>query len=163
MVLQRRSSAGFMTNLAGRLFIRALEKRLLPLGLAPAHMPVLLALEAGPLPQKALAQRAGVEQPTMTATLNRMERDGLVTRLSNPDDGRSSLVSLTELARDKLPEVEKVVQAINTLALGGLPDAERAHYFSLLDHVIAALEADGNESGAQEAPLPEPPGPSSIA
>jgi MarR family transcriptional regulator for hemolysin len=143
MALNRLTSAGYMTNLAGRLLVRALERRLAPIGLAPAHMPVLLALEAGPLPQKALAARANVEQPTMTATLNRMERDGLIERLPNPEDGRSSLVALTPLARAKQPDVEAVVEEINDMALGGLTAEERAQYFALLGRVIAALEADG--------------------
>jgi len=146
MALKRDSSAGYMTNLAGRLFVRALERRLAPLGLTPAHMPVLLGLEHGAQTQKILAEGARVEQPTMTATLNRMERDGLIERLPNPDDGRSSLVSLTEKARASLPEIEAAVEEINALALGGLPEGEQAQYFALLAHVIRALEQE--ERGA---------------
>lgn len=143
MALKRENSAGYMTNLAGRLLVRALERRLAPIGLAPAHMPVLLGLEEGPQPQKVVAARANVEQPTMTATLNRMERDGLIERLPNPEDGRSSLVALTATARAKLPAVEAAVEEVNALALGGLEAKEREHYFALLGRVISALEADG--------------------
>ncbi|ODT80008.1 MAG: hypothetical protein ABS76_17595 [Pelagibacterium sp. SCN 64-44] len=142
MALRPETSAGYMTNLAGRLFARAIEKRLAPLGLAPAHMPVLLGLEAGPQPQKVLAERAKVEQPTMTATLNRMERDGLVQRLPNPDDGRSSLVALTEKAREKLAGVAAAGRDINLLALRNLSREDRARYFALLRHVIANLSAE---------------------
>jgi MarR family transcriptional regulator for hemolysin len=143
MALKRENSAGYMTNLAGRLLVRALERRLAPIGLAPAHMPVLLGLEEGPQPQKVVAARANVEQPTMTATLNRMERDGLIERLPNPEDGRSSLVALTATARAKLPAVEAAVEEVNALALGGLEAKEREQYFALLGRVISALEADG--------------------
>ncbi len=143
MTLKRTDSAGYMTNLAGRLLVRALERRLAPIGLAPAHMPVLLGLEEGPQPQKVVAARANVEQPTMTATLNRMERDGLIERLPNPEDGRSSLVALTALAREKLPLVERAVEEVNALALGPLEAGERDQYFALLGRVIAALEDDG--------------------
>ena len=142
MALQRSTSAGYMTNLAGRLFIRELERKLAPLGLSPAHMPVLLALESGPaLTQKALAARAQVEQPTMAATLNRMERDGLIERQVNPEDGRSMLVQLTPLARARLPDVENVVSAINALVLEQLEPDERVQYFALLKKIIAVLEA----------------------
>lgn len=142
MPLQRDTSAGYMTNLAARLFVRELERQLAPLGLAPAHMPVLLALEDGAaLPQKVLADRAGVEQPTMTATLNRMERDGLVARRPNPEDGRSMLVALTPMALEKLPGVSAAVETINAVSLGALTDDEREQYFALLRRVIAALGA----------------------
>lgn len=145
MTLQRETSVGYMTNLAGRMLVRALERRLLPLGMTPAYMPVLLFLEAGPMTQKALAEGVGVEQPTMTATLNRLERDGWVERLPNPQDGRSSLVSLTGLARDKLPAVESVVSEVNAAALAGFDTAERAQYFALLTRLIGALEADARK------------------
>lgn len=141
MPLLRETSVGYMTNLAGRLLVRELEQRLAPLGLSPAHMPVLLALEnTAALPQKALAERAGVEQPTMTATLNRMERDGLVLRTPNPEDGRSMLVALTPLARARLPEVEKATAAINAMVLEPFSAAERGQFFSLLARIIAVLD-----------------------
>ncbi|NMA99208.1 MAG: MarR family transcriptional regulator [Phyllobacteriaceae bacterium] len=142
MALQRQSSAGYMTNMAARLMVRALGKRLTPLGMSPAYMPVLLALEHGPLTQKEIADGVGVEQPTMTATLNRMARDGWIERLPNPDDGRSALVSLSEKAREHLPGVDAAVDAVNEAALGGLSATERAHYFELLARVIARLEED---------------------
>ena len=147
MALQRETSAGYMTNLAGRLFVRELERNLARIGLTPAHMPVLLALEQGDaLTQKALAARARVEQPTMAATLNRMERDGLIERHINPEDGRSMLVQLTPLARAKLPAVENVVSAINALVLEQLTPDERVQYFALLKKVIAVLEAQETTS-----------------
>jgi MarR family transcriptional regulator for hemolysin len=142
MTLRPETSAGYITNLAGRLFARAIEKRLAPLGLAPAHMPVLLGLEAGPQPQKVLAQHAKVEQPTMTATLNRMERDGLVERLPNPDDGRSSLVALTAKAREKLAGVAAAGRDVNVMALKNLSRDERAQFFVLLRQVIVNLDAE---------------------
>ncbi|MDB5613832.1 MAG: MarR family transcriptional regulator [Devosia sp.] len=142
MTLQRETSAGYMTNLVGRLFLRELERNLAPIGLTPAYMPVLLALEGGTaLTQKALAARARVEQPTMTATLNRMERDGLIERRVNPDDGRSTLVSLTPAAVDKLPAVENVVTAINALVLEQMTVDERSQFFALLQKVASVLEA----------------------
>lgn len=148
MPLQRETSIGYMTNLTGRLLVRELERRLAPLGLMPAHMPVLLALEtAEALPQKALAKRAGVEQPTMTATLNRMERDGLVIRSPNPEDGRSMLVALTPLARAKLPEIEAATGAINDMVLEQFSPAERAQLFSLLARIIAVLEPRHGKTG----------------
>jgi len=142
MALLRETSAGYMTNLAGRLFLRELERKLAPLGLTPAHMPVLLALEKGEaLTQKALAERARVEQPTMTATLNRMERDGFIERRVNPEDGRSMLVKLTPLALDKIPLVEQAVTALNALVLDQLAPDERVQYFALLGKVVGILEA----------------------
>ena len=148
MALNRTTSVGYLTNLAGRLLVRELERHLAPLGLSPGHMPVLLALEDGSaLTQKALTERAGVKQATMAATITRMERDGLVTLLPNPDDGRSTLVKLTPLALEKLPAVAEAAAAINALVLEQLTPEERNQFFHLITRIIAVLEAQ--DSGAR--------------
>lgn len=147
MALNRTTSVGYLTNLAGRLLVRELERHLAPLGLSPAHMPVLLALEDGAaLPQKALAERAGVKQATMTATLARMERDGLVTLQPNPDDGRSTLVALTPLALGKLPAVADAATTINALVLEQLTPEERSQFYGLLHRIIGVLETQEHDA-----------------
>jgi DNA-binding MarR family transcriptional regulator len=141
----REESSGYLTNWAARLFARAIDRRLVPLGLSSAYMPVFFALAAGEaLSQTELARRAAVEQPTMAATLKRMERDGLIVRSPDPKDRRSALVSLTGLAREKLRSVQAAGQAVNDTALAPLSVAERQQYLSLLRRVIAALDAEGD-------------------
>jgi DNA-binding MarR family transcriptional regulator len=139
----RSRSAGYMTNWAARLFARAMDRRLKPLGLSTGHLPVLFALADGrALSQKALAEAAAIEQPTMAATLLRMERDGLVTRSRDPEDGRASLVALTAAARARLPEVRMLVEAINEEATKGLDAAEQAAMLALLARVVDNLAGD---------------------
>src|SRR5688500_17816857 len=99
-MLKREESAGYMTNWAARLFARRIERRLQPFGIAPAYLPVIFALaNGGALSQKELVGRAAVEQPTMAATLSRMERDGLVQKKADPQDRRSLLYSLKPQAK----------------------------------------------------------------
>lgn len=141
----RDRSAGYMTSWAARLFARAIDRRLKPLGLAPAHMPVMFALGDGrELSQKALAEAAAIEQPTMAATLARMERDGLVLRRPNPDDRRAALFSLTPEAREQADAVYAAAFEINDAALAGLTQEERAAFLGMLARVVAAL---GEEEG----------------
>lgn len=141
MALNRETSVGYLTNWAARLLVRELERQLAPIGLTPAHMPVLLALESGEASQKTIAERAGVEQATMTATLTRMERDGLVSRRPNPEDGRSQLVALTNRARAKLPHVEAAAETINQMVLANLDPEDRERYFALVRRIIDTLLA----------------------
>jgi DNA-binding MarR family transcriptional regulator len=49
----------------------------------------------GPVRISALAAATGVSQPSMTELVGRLEREGLVTRLSDPQDGRVTLVDIT--------------------------------------------------------------------
>jgi DNA-binding MarR family transcriptional regulator len=143
MRFDREHSSGYLANWAARLFARSIDKRLKPLGLSSAYMPIFFALAGGEaLSQKALADRAAVEQPTMANTLKRMERDGLIARRPDPRDARASLVSLTPLAVGKLKGVQAAGHAVNDIAMGSLSPGEREQYRKLLLKVIGSLEAE---------------------
>ena len=61
---------------------------------------VLAALVAdGPSRLTALATATGIAQPAMTQLVGRMEREGLVVRLVDPEDGRATLVAVTDAGR----------------------------------------------------------------
>jgi DNA-binding MarR family transcriptional regulator len=53
----------------------------------------------GPMRLTALAEAEGASQSGMTQLVQRMERQGLLERWSDPDDGRASLVMLGEAGR----------------------------------------------------------------
>jgi len=133
-------SIGYLVHWAGRLLRRLADRRLEPLGLSSAHLPVLTAILAqGALSQKVLAEAAEIEQPTMAATLARMERDGIVRREPDPDDGRSVLFSLSPAMQKKVGALRAVIESINVDALAGLPADERARFKPLLVAMIAGL------------------------
>lgn len=138
---ERNQSAGYMTNWTARLFARAIDRRLKAIGVSSGQMPVFFALGDGAaLTQKALAAAASIEQPTMAATLSRMERDGLIERRPAPGDGRSQLVALTPKAMEKAALVREGAAAVNKAALEALDDAERETYLRLLAKVTSSLE-----------------------
>ena len=149
MELQRDTmgSVGYLTNLAGRLLVRALERRL-PGGSA-GPMPVFLALGDGKaLPQKELARLAAVEQPTMANTLARMERDGLVIGEPDPTDRRSTLLRLTPSGRARANAALAAAGTVNAVALSALTPDERQPFLDMLRRVIAVLDADGQRTDA---------------
>ena len=88
------------------------------------------------LSQKALVHGAAIEQPTMAATLVRMERDGLVERRAHRTDARTSLFRLTRLAKSKLPQFFKQLKEGNAAALAGLSAQERNQLLYILGKVI---------------------------
>lgn len=140
MEFDREKSSGYLTNWAARLFAREIDRKLTMMGLSSAYMPVFFALAHGEsLSQKALAERAAVEQPTMAATLKRMERDGLIARRPDPADGRAALVSLTPAAQQKLKGVRAAGQSVNEAAMASLSVTEQAQYLKLLRKVIGGL------------------------
>ncbi len=110
---------------ASRGFVRVADAELRSLGFATSQFPVLGALRDGQaLSQAELARLAQVEQPSMAQLLNRMERDGLVQRLPDPDDKRSRLISLTAIATQRLPKAKTLMDACTTDALTGFTRQE---------------------------------------
>ncbi len=66
----------------------------------PSYGSVLLPLWESDGPRIGqLAERARLSKQTMTTLVRLCERDGLVTTVRDPSDGRATLVSLTERAR----------------------------------------------------------------
>lgn len=130
-----------MIGQANRSFARLVDAPLRELGFAIGQLPVLVSLrKRGALSQAELARIAQVEQPSMAQLLNRMERDGLVQRVADPSDGRSRLISLTDLAVQRLPEAKSVMDAASRKALTGLTRSEREQLGDLLSRVNANLD-----------------------
>lgn len=141
--LTRSASTGYMVNLAGRLLVREIDESLSEHGLSSAHMPVFLALGGdASMTQRDLARQAQVEQPTMASTLSRMERDGLIVKTPNPADGRSELVSLSELGRSKFAALRACATRVNGRATAGFTDEERQALLGLLARLVDNLTRD---------------------
>lgn len=72
-----------------------------------------------------LAAKAGVSKATMNGLLNRLLKDGLISRIDSEADGRSYLVKLSSLGQAKLDEVMPAYyQRVNSLMVS-INDADR--------------------------------------
>lgn len=88
---------GIIDQLAGTMFASVM-----PAGMTQAQFTVLnhfVRLEVVEKSPADLANAFQLTRPTMTSTLSRMERAGLVTIRPDPADGRAKLVSLTSEGR----------------------------------------------------------------
>lgn len=140
-MFRKEDSLGYLVNHMARLMEHGLNRRIRPLGLTTGVFPVLLELwEEDGLTQKQLVERLDIEQPTMSNTLARMERDGLVTRHKGEADGRVQFVRLTARARALREVAVAEASAVNERALIGLTPQERDLFLELTGRVIAALE-----------------------
>ncbi len=134
-------TVGQLVNQTARLLRRLADQRLAPLGLSSGYLPVLGALtEAAVLTQKVLTQKAGIEQPTMVATLGRMERDGIIERCVDLMDRRSARFTLSVATRSSAEAITATVAALNEEALAGLNAADRAKLRELLQKVSKTVE-----------------------
>ena len=79
-----------------------------------------------------LAEALGVEPPTVTNMLSRMERAGLLKRCRDPEDARCTRVYLTEQGRELRAPVERCWEAVEEHALSGVTAEEEALLRDLL-------------------------------
>lgn len=141
VTFDKTQSAGFLANHMARLFASGLMRRIKPLGLTPAHFMVLLELwDEDGLTQRDLVARLDVEQATMSNTLARMIRDGLITRQPSEHDKRAQVLHLTDKARALRAQATSAAQAQNAQALAGLSDEERDQFLDLMTRTIAAMQ-----------------------
>ncbi|ORA07527.1 hypothetical protein BST14_27370 [Mycobacterium arosiense ATCC BAA-1401 = DSM 45069] len=74
----------------------------------------------GPMRLTTLATSEGVSQPSMTQLVQRLERQGLMTRCSDPSDGRATLVAITPagrevMARRRQVRAQRLAELLETL------------------------------------------------
>lgn len=120
----------------------ALDKRLKHLGIGQSGWMTIamVAKAAEPMSQRALADLVGVEGPSMVSMLDRLEREGLVTRAPSPTDRRVKLVHLTEEGRKVYAEVQSVAESFRSTLVADLDPQALAAATALLETVRSRIE-----------------------
>ena len=141
MTLPPNASPGYLVNHLARLFAAALQARIKPMGLSTGVFPVMLHLwDEDGLTQRDLVERVGVEQATMANTLARMERDGLIMRRPDPEDGRAKRIWLTDAGLALRDNATRAAAEENSAALAGLSADERNQLVGLLRKAIQTFD-----------------------
>lgn len=113
-------------------------------GVAPPHEIVLLYLDAhGPVPQTELVHYMGRDRSTVTATLQAMERAGLVTRTPSPSDKRAMIVRLTTKGRNAAPRAQAAWHELERRTTRTLTSSQQADLMTALAAVRDALNEIG--------------------
>jgi DNA-binding MarR family transcriptional regulator len=114
-----RDDLGFLLAKATQRWNELLAERFAAAGygeVRPSYGSVLLPLfEEDGLRMGELARRARLSKQTMTELVRRLERDGLVERRADPDDGRASLIYLTTRSRAFAPVAAHALADVHAL------------------------------------------------
>lgn len=102
-------------------------------GLHPGQELVMMHLwDCGPQRQADLCATLGTDSPTMTRTIQRLERGGFVRRSPDPTDGRAVIVEPTAASQALRHEVERVWRELEAATVGDLDDDQRAETLRVL-------------------------------
>jgi DNA-binding MarR family transcriptional regulator len=119
---------------AHQILLSELDTLLRPFELTFARYEALVLLSfsrTGALPLRLIGERLMVHPTSVTNTIDRLERAGLVARRPNPQDRRGTLAEITQAGRDVVQAATAVLMAAE-FGLAGYGDSELDDLFGLL-------------------------------
>ncbi|MFD0774202.1 MarR family winged helix-turn-helix transcriptional regulator [Streptomonospora algeriensis] len=135
-------------NKMSKLYREVKSRKLADLGLHPGQDVLLwlLAQQEDGMTVSQLAARLGIEPPTATRTLARLEKRELFRREPVPTDRRQVRIVLTEEARRLVPRIEAVWDELAEEILGGLPPEQREALVDVLEDANDRLREQVSDS-----------------
>ena len=124
----------FSLGKVSRQMTRVYRERLAKYGLSQPQFFLLIALyEEDDILITRLAEKVALDKSTLTGILDRLERDGLITRQATPNDRRALYIRLTERSRSLRDDLTHIYNDTNQQFLSQLTDHERKVFDNILD------------------------------
>ncbi|WP_217140216.1 MarR family winged helix-turn-helix transcriptional regulator [Streptomyces sp. AC627_RSS907] len=105
-----------------------------PYGLTFARYEALVLLtfsKSGELPMSKIGERLMVHPTSVTNTVDRLVRSGLVAKRPNPNDGRGTLATITDKGREVVESATRDLMAMD-FGLGAYDAEECGEIFAML-------------------------------
>ena len=106
----------------------------------PQRFAIRMLGDQGPLSAGELAEHLELHPSTLTGVLERLLRAGLVTRTSDPSDGRKVVLALTEAGKRIDRRQSGTVESAVRSALSQASPEDRAAARRVLELIVKALE-----------------------
>ncbi len=141
---QLQFSVACLLALTGRLWRANCTDRLKRLNQSEARWSALsmIAEARGGIIQTKLAERLGIQGPTLVRILDSLEQDGLVARHSASNDRRANLVVLEPQGRAVLAVSDDLVAKMRADLFAGVTDEELTTTLRVLRHLSYRLGSD---------------------
>ncbi|WP_247648456.1 MarR family transcriptional regulator [Pseudodesulfovibrio sp. zrk46] len=113
----------------------------------PGYLTILSRLwERDGITQKELKATLDIEQATLSNTLKRMERDGLVEQKRTKEDRRRHHITLTDHGRSIQSTVTAAIDDLRSSVNQGLTINDRRYFKRIMRQMTEKLEEDQMES-----------------
>jgi MarR family transcriptional regulator, transcriptional regulator for hemolysin len=144
-------SVAFNTVLTARLWRARFAEQMKALNQTDARWSVLYMVADAPrgVNQTNLAERLGIQGPTLVRLLDALESDGLIKRLAVPSDRRAKLITIEDAGRAVLAEVDKHAAKMRDTLFGGVSESDLEAAQRVLLHLVAQLDrhVESNNAG----------------
>jgi DNA-binding MarR family transcriptional regulator len=132
---------GFLLSRMGLVAQKGFSGHLEQLGLNTRMWGALNVLDAeGAITQHALGKSTGIDPSSMVATIDELEKRGLVERRAHPTDRRAHALHVTELGRETLAQGRKLARQAQEELLAPLSADERRQLHDLLLRLVLASQ-----------------------
>ena len=131
----------FRLYTAARLTMQVYYPYFEPFGITyPQYLVLLVLWEEDHQPVNVIAHRLHLETNTVTPLLQRMEKEGIITRARGKKDARQIIVSLTRKGRDLQNTLSDVPFAVaGTAACASVTPETLPELYRMLDDIIEKL------------------------
>ena len=139
-----KTNGGFLVTkikqLGDRIFEKILsEKNIDAFNGAQGRILYVLWQEDG-IPIKSLSEKCGLAITSLTTMLERMENQGLISRVQSETDKRKTLLYLTKKAQSLKDEYNSVSEEMSSIYYKGFSDEEVSLFENYLDRIRKNLE-----------------------
>lgn len=116
---------------------------------------LIVLLETGPITQRALTERLGIQPGSASEVLAKLEHAGLILRTASTEDRRTTDISLTEEGRKQAAEASAQRGRRHEQMFSCLSDSEKIQLLTLLETInkdwsSRYQEAPDNKHAAQK-------------
>ena len=141
----------YALHTTARVWRQALDRRMKDLGVSQSGwMAIALAAKSSrPQSQIELANAMGIEGPSMVAVLDKLSKDGFITREPSPTDRRVKLVMLTEAGMALHSQVKSKATTFRKEFLRDVDPQKLQQATELLEQVQAMLDPDNSLIGGK--------------
>lgn len=121
----------------------------------PGQIPMLRLLHCQDgLSQKEIAKRLHIKPPTVTVTLQRLEKSGYITRQPDEKDLRKIRIYLTEEGQQANERLEKIMRSNEKIMSSGFTESEKCLMQRFLKQLLENIESIPVERKEQEELCP---------
>jgi MarR family transcriptional regulator for hemolysin len=126
-----------------------LDERLKPMGLSQAKWRTLLhlSLAGDALTQAEIADRLGIEQPSLVTLLHRLESEGWIIRRSSLHDRRCKMVFLGQRAQRVISQINAAAEKLRHELLENVSAADLRTCVRVLAQICEKAEGKNGNGG----------------
>lgn len=134
-----RDCISFLTNHGAKMLSESMNQKFKEKGgnVTRVQWTALFYIDLNPgITQKELAEKMMIAEPTLLHLIDRMEKDGLVSRAYNKENRRCRYLCLTPAGETAFRLLLPVAEQFNKAAVEGIPEADMDTFKRVINQMI---------------------------